>query len=119
MRPRLRSLVGLGLAVATLTAVVAERGRRSWLPRSGSVEVTTGGALSVPDVPIGNGGGPDASAADASRELAAQLAAGRAVIAGLVFARASDTLGPASDEALARLAAALTSTPGVFMSSRK
>jgi outer membrane protein OmpA-like peptidoglycan-associated protein len=48
-------------------------------------------------------------------ELAARLAAGRAMVDLLMFIGATDTLDPSSDATLNRLAGALAATPGTFL----
>jgi len=76
-------------------------------------------ASAATDRAPGGGSAPDStrpySSLPESGDLATRLAAGRAVIDGIDFIGSSDTLDPASDPALSRLAVVLRKVPGTFL----
>lgn len=55
------------------------------------------------------------SGADQSREIAAQLTAGRALLDGIRFVQGTDQLEPAAEALAKDLAAAITKTPGIYL----
>ena len=102
---------GLGAIVAAILAAIGRPTQSEDERRSAAAD---GRAVPEPRGSVGEVAAPTTLFAEVD-ELAGQLAAGRAVIGGLAFIGATDTLEPASDAAVARIAKALTTIPGIFL----
>lgn len=104
-------VIGAWLAAATIVAVLAAP---RVLSRGHPVRKDSAARVPAPGAALSGADSPATPAANVE-QLAAQLAAGRAVIGGLAFIGATDTLESSSELALTRLAKALVATAGTFL----
>jgi len=113
VRTRRGVIAGAGLG-AIVAAILAAIGWPTQSEEERGSATANGRGVPEPRTSVGEVAAPTTLVARVD-ELAVQLASGRAVIGGLAFIGATDTLESASEAAVARIATALTSMPGIFL----